>query len=152
MPPASEGGAIELPRTWRPFGPRIAAVVFGTVLVAAFVWLWLSFDQQTKDAINVLERATVIGIVLTGVALLFAMARSRVTADEDGLTVVNGYRRRHFDWAQVVLVRMPQGAPWPTLDLDDGSTISMLGIHGSDGARARTAVRELKAVVAQQSA
>ena len=50
---------------------------------------------------------------------------------------------------QVVRVAMPPGAPWPTLDLDDGTTISAMGIHGSDGARARTAVAELKALVAR---
>ncbi|MEQ6902739.1 PH domain-containing protein [Nocardioides sp. YIM 152588] len=140
-----------MPKTWRPFGPRIAAVVFGTVLVGAFAWLWLSFDQQTKDTVGILQKLTVFAIVGTGVALLYAMARSRVTADDEGLTLVNGYRRRRYEWAEVVLVRMPLGAPWPTLDLADGTSVSVLGIHGSDGARARTSVRELKAVLAAHS-
>ncbi|WP_141013394.1 PH domain-containing protein [Nocardioides sambongensis] len=137
-----------LPRTWRPFGPRLAAPVFALFLVGAFAWLWLSFDQQTRDAINVIERGTVIAIVGVGVALLYAMARSRVTVTEDGITLVNGYRRRDFAWAEIEKVRMPLGAPWPNLDLADGRTIPMLGIQGSDGGRAKTAVREVKALVA----
>ena len=47
-----------------------------------------------------------------------------------GLTVVNGYRKRHLEWAQVVSVQLPPGAPWPSLDLDDGTTISAMGIAG----------------------
>ena len=37
------------------------------------------------------------------------------------------------------------------LDLSDGTTLSMIGIQGSDGARARRAVRELRALVASHS-
>ncbi|AIY17355.1 PH domain-containing protein [Pimelobacter simplex] len=137
-----------LPRTWRPFGPRMAAAVFAVVLVGAFAWLWLRFDEQTKEAVNVLEKATVIAIVGLGLALMFALARSRVVARPDGLTIVNGYRKRELTWAEVGTVRMPRGAPWPHLDQGDDVRISLLGIHTSDGARAETAVRELKAVVA----
>lgn len=138
-----------LPRTWRPFGPRMAAAVFAIVLVGAFAWLWVRFDEQTKQAINILEKATVIGIVGLGLALMFALARSRVVARPDGLTIVNGYRKRELTWAEVGTVRMPRGAPWPHLDQGDDVRISLLGIHTSDGARAATAVRELKAIVAE---
>ncbi len=153
MPAASEEAAAPpLPHTWRPFGPRIAAAVFGVVLVGAFAYLWLSFDQQTKESVNPLQRGTVIALILVGLALMYAMARSKVVASDDGLVVVNGYRRRAYEWAEVVAVRMPPGAPWPTLDLADGNTVSAMGIHGSDGARARRAVHELKAVLADESA
>lgn len=137
----------DLPRTWRPLGPRIAALVFGVFLVVAFTGLWASFPDETKDAISPLQRATVVFFIGLGLALLNGLARSRITADEGGLVVVNGYRTRRLEWAQVVAVHMPPGAPWPTLDLDDGTTISAMGIHGSDGARARTAIAELKALL-----
>ncbi|MBM7515129.1 PH domain-containing protein [Nocardioides nitrophenolicus] len=146
MTPATDVPA--LPRTWRPLGPRLAAAVFAVILVGAFAWLWVSFDDQTKDAVNDLEKATVIFFILLGLALLNALARSRVVAREDGLTVVNGYRSRRLSWAEVGAVRFPQGAPWPHLDLGDDQRISLLGIHASDGARAATAIRELRAVVA----
>jgi len=139
--------APDLPRTWRPLGPRIAALVFGIFLVLAFAGLWISFPQETKDAVSPLQRATVVFFIGLGLALLNALARSRITADDDGLVVVNGYRTRRLEWAQVVAVQMPPGAPWPTLDLDDGTTISAMGIHGSDGARARAALAELKALL-----
>ncbi len=141
--------APELPRTWRPLGPRIAAVVFGVVLVGGFAWLWVSFDDQTRATVGGLQKATVIFFVLLGLALMNGLARSRITATEAGLIVVNGYRKRTLEWAQVVRVSMPAGAPWPTLDLDDGTTISAMGIHGSDGERARAALAELKAIVSR---
>ena len=137
-----------LPRTWRPLGPRYAAIAFSFVLVGIFLFMWFTLPQQTKDAITPLQQATVGAFVLLGVGFLVALARSRITATEAGLTIVNGFRRRDFEWAQVVAIRMPKGAPWPTLDLADGTTRSAMGIHQSDGARARYAVRELKTYLA----
>ncbi|GAB4004504.1 PH domain-containing protein [Nocardioides ultimimeridianus] len=162
MPADSDGGGgtggrrlaamPPLPRTWRPIGPRYAAYAFGVVLLGIFLFMWFTFPQQTKDAISPLERATVLGFVFVGDALLYALARSRITATEEGLVVVNGFRTRRFEWAQVVAIRMPRGAPWPTLDLSDGTTCSAMGIHQSDGARARYGVRELKTYLAQRAA
>ena len=139
--------SLSLPRTWRPKGPRIAALVFGIVLILTFAGLWITFPQETKDAVSPLQRATVIFFIGLGLLLLNGLARSRVVAEESGLDVVNGYRKRHLEWAQVVSLHRPPGAPWPTMDLDDGTTISVMGIHGSDGLRARTAVAELKALL-----
>lgn len=145
--PADSEPLPPLPRTWRPFGPRIAALVFAIVLVVTFGMLWWSFDEQTKEAVNTVQRITVIIVLGTGIALLYAMGRSKLVATGAGLTLVNGFRRREYEWAEVIAIRMPPGAPWPTLDLADGTTVSALGIHGSDGARARDAVLEVKALL-----
>lgn len=150
MPAGSE--LPDLPQTYRPFGPRMAALVFGALLVGAFAWLWITFDQQTKDSVGLLQKATVIGFVLLGLVLLNALARSRVVATDAGLTLVNGYRTRTYEWAEVIALRMPVGAPWPSLDISDGTTVSVMGIHASDGARAKRAVLSLKALVAAHSA
>ena len=144
--------APPLPRTWRPFGPRMAAVVFGVVLVGAFAWLWVNFDQATKDSVGFLQKATVIGFILLGLVLMNGLARSRVTARDGGLTVVNGYRRRDLPWSEVGTVRFPQGAPWPYLQQAEDEKVSLMGIHASDGQRAAIAIRELRAVVAEHQA
>ena len=81
-------------------------------------------------------------------AAWFALVRSRVVATEEHLIVVNGYQRRAFEWAQVVAIHMPPGAPWATLDLADGDTCPVMGIQGSDGDRARLAVRQVRALLA----
>ena len=58
--------------------------------------------------------------------------------------MVNGYRRHDYEWAEVLAVHLPPGAPWAVLDLADGTSQSAMGIQGSDGARAQRAVRELR--------
>lgn len=141
---------IELPRTWRPLGPRIASAVAISSLVVVVGLLWFGFDEETKQAVTVFQRGTVIFLGLLAFSVLFALIRSRATATEAGLTVVNGYRTHHYEWPQVLAVRFPQGAPWVTLDLADGTSGMVIAIQASDGARAVTAVRELRALVDRQ--
>ena len=148
MPAGSE---VTLPRTWRPFGVRMAGTVLGIGLLVVVVFLWVGFDAETRAKFTTFQRGTVIAIGLLGFAVWFALVRSRVVAEADRLVVVNGYKRREFDYPQVVGVHLPPGAPWVTLDLADGSTVSAMGIQGTDGDRARRAGRELRAVVDAKS-
>jgi hypothetical protein len=149
MPAASES-RVPLPHTWRPLGPRIAGAVAGGALLVITLFLWIGFDEETRDAVTPLQRGTVILLGLIGFACLYALIRSRVDAEMDRLIVVNGYRRHEYEWAQIVGVHLPPGAPWVTLDLADGNTVSAMGIQGSDGARAKQAVRQLRALVDQR--
>ena len=140
-------GLVALPHTWRPFGARLAGVVFGGALLVVCAFAWFSFDPETRAKFTPFQRGTLVFLGLLAFAAWFALVRSRVVAEEDRLVVVNGYRRRELDWAEIVAVHLPPGAPWVTLDLSDGTTLAALGIQGSDGARARTAVRQLRALV-----
>ena len=139
-----------LPHTWRPLGPRIAGAVAGGALLVITVFLWIGFDEETRDAVTTFQRGTVVFLGLIGFSCLYALIRSRVDAEMDRLIVVNGYRRHEYEWAQIVGVHLPPGAPWVTLDLADGNTVSAMGIQGSDGARAKQAVRQLRALVDQR--
>ena len=141
----------ELPRTWRPHGARIAAAVFGALLLLLVVGVWVALGADLRARFTLAQRGTLVGLGLLGFAGLHAIARSRVTAEERGLTVVNGYRRQVFEWSQLVAVNLRRGAPWAGLDLSDGTSISMLGIQGSDGQRAVRAVQELRRLVAEHS-
>ena len=149
MPAASDVPPV-LPHTWRPLGPRIAGIVAGGALLAITGLLWIGFDQETRDAVTPFQRGTVVFIGLIGFGALYALIRSRVDAEMDRLIVVNGYRRHEYEWPQIVGVHLPPGAPWVTLDLADGNTVSAMGIQGSDGARAKQAVRQLRALVNQR--
>ncbi|WP_121258824.1 PH domain-containing protein [Nocardioides ferulae] len=146
MPAASEPGAAgaQLPRSWRPFGPRIAGLVFGLALVVVCAFAWFGFDPETRAKFTAFQRGTLVFLGLLIFAVMYALMRSRVVAEAERLVVVNGYRRHEYAWAEVVAVHLPPGAPWATFDLADGSTVSAMGIQGSDGARARQAVRELR--------
>ena len=65
--------------------------------------------------------------------------------------MVNGYRTRHYEWSQVIGVSLAAARPGPPLDLSDGTTVSLFAVQGSDGTRARRAIREIRAIVAAQT-
>jgi hypothetical protein len=152
MPADSEAdprpGAPSLPRTWRALGVRIALWIFGGGLIAVVAAVWLLLDPEIRAQFTMLERATLVLIGLMLFTAYYGLMRSRVTATSGGLTVVNGYRKRTYEWSQVIGVSLRRGAPWGTVDLSDGTTVSMMGVQGSDGTRARRAVREIRAAIA----
>ena len=148
MPAASEPAAgPALPHTWRPFGVRMAGILFGTLLLVVCAFAWFGFDDETRARFSPFQRGTVVFLGLLFYSAGYAMARSRVVAEPDRLVVVNGYRRHEYDWAEVLAVHLPPGAPWAVLDLADGTSQSAMGIQGSDGSRAQRAVRELRALL-----
>jgi PH (Pleckstrin Homology) domain-containing protein len=144
MPADSE---VALPRTFRPLGVRVAIGVLGALLLLVVVVMWLAFPPEIRAQFTPLELGTVIALGLLFYACGFALARSRVVAREDGLTVVNGYRTRRFHWNEVLAVTLRNGSPWAVLDLSDGTTVAAMGIQGSDGPRAARQVREIRALV-----
>jgi hypothetical protein len=148
MPAASDAvPAPSLPHTWRPFGVRMAGLLFGTLLLVVVAFAWFGFDDETRARFSPFQRGTVLFLGALFYSAGYAMARSRVVAERERLVVVNGYRRHEYEWAEVLAVHLPPGAPWAVLDLADGTSQSAMGIQGSDGSRAQRAVRELRAVL-----
>lgn len=157
MPAASEQGRDlpalpELPVRFRPLGVGIAAVAFGVILVVTVVAVWLALPPAAQAGFTFLQKATVVGMMLGAGAIGHALGRCRVDADEEGLTVVNGYRSHRLAWQQVVSVSLRPGSPWAVLDLSDGTNRSAMGIQGSDGARAVRQTRQLRALVEAHAA
>lgn len=138
-----------LPHTWRPMGSRLVALVLGLGLIVVFGAAWLSLDDETQAKFTALQIGTVFFVVGLGLGCLHALGRSRATATREGLLVVNGYRKRRLAWEQVIEVRLAPGAPWVTLDLSDGTTCAVMAIQGSDGGRAATAARQLRALLVE---
>ncbi len=136
--------APDLPRTWRPLGVRLAGAAFGAGLLIICLFAWIGLPDEVRDEFGFLQRVTLVLLGGLAFAAGFALVRSRAVASETGLTVVNGYRRHEFEWAELVAVHMPPGAPWAVLDLADGTTCSVMAIQGSDGGRARQALAELR--------
>jgi hypothetical protein len=136
-----------LPVTFRPRGVRIAAMVFGGVLLVTVVFLWVSFPDDVRESFTTFQRLTVLVFALLVWAIEFALTRCRIEATEGGLRVVNGYRTHRFSWPEIVSVTLRPGNPWAVLDLSDGTSRGAMGIQGSDGARAQTQVRQLRALI-----
>jgi hypothetical protein len=144
-------GQVVLPHTWRPFGARVAGVLLGGMLLVLVVAVWVAWGADVRARFTFFQRSTLVGFGLIAFGCWFALMRSRVTADAHGVTVVNGYRRRAFEWSEVIGVNLRRGAPWAGMDLSDGTSISMVAIQGSDGERAIRAVRELRRLIAENS-
>ena len=147
MPPGSDPLDVVLPHTFRPFGVRIAIYTLGALLVLMTLVMWFAFPPRIRAQFNPLEVITIIGLGLMFYAAGYALARSRVVAREDGLTVVNGYKTRRFEWNEVLAVSLRNGSPWAMIDLSDGTTVPAMGIQGSDGPRATRQVRQVRALV-----
>ena len=138
---------LQLPQTWRPLGVRVAVIGVGLMLVVVCAAAWVGFDQSVRDRFTGLQIATLF-IMGAGLASCgWALARARVTAEVATLVVVNGFRTRRLAWAEVIAIHLSEGAPWATLDLADGTTISAMAFQGSDGRRARDGVRAVRALI-----
>ena len=118
------------------------------MLVALCTAVWIGLGAEIRSQFTLFQRGTLVFVAVLLFGSWNALVRSRVTATEQSLTVVNGYRRREYEWSQVISVSLRRGAPWGTLDLSDGTSISLIGVQGSDGERARRAVREIRATIA----
>ncbi len=148
MPAGSDPLAgVSLPHTIRPFGVRIAIYVLGALLLLTTVVMWFAFPPSIRAQFTVFQVLTILAIGLLFYAGGHALSRSRLVARESGLTVVNGYRTRRFEWNEILAVTLRPGSPWAILDLSDGTSVPAMGIQGSDGDRAQRQVRRLRALV-----
>ncbi|TDC71401.1 PH domain-containing protein [Actinomadura sp. GC306] len=96
---------------------------------------------------KLLDRILIVAFGAFVAWVLHMLARCRVVADEGGITVVNAFRTRTLEWPEVLDVSMSQGEPWPTLDLADGTSISAMGINGTEKALAARQLTELRTLL-----
>jgi hypothetical protein len=141
MPVVSEP---ELPHTWRPLGVRLAVIFFGGLLAVVCVAGWIAVGPDVRSRVTVYQQVTVWLLGALAAAIGWGLVRCRLTATVDGLELVNGYRHRSYEWAEVLAVHLPNGAPFATFDLADGTSSMVLAIQSSDGDRAKTAVRQVR--------
>lgn len=143
----SERALPSLPHTWRPFGIRVAVLGFGLTLAIVCAAAWFGFDESVRDRFSWLQRGTLFVFAAGAATCGWALGRARVTAEMEILVVVNGFKTRELAWEEVLSVHLPPGAPWASLDLADGTTISAMAFQGSDGSRAQHGVRQLRALI-----
>ncbi len=143
---------VALPRRWRPFGARLAALVAAVALSVAVASLWLMLSDEVQAKFSLFQRLTLLGVFAVILILLNGIFRTSAVADPSGLTVTNGYKVRRYEWAQILRVSLHRNRPWALLDLSDGSTLPVMAIQVSDGDRARLATRELVTVIAEHTA
>ncbi|HEV7626126.1 MAG TPA: PH domain-containing protein [Streptomyces sp.] len=113
-----------LPVTFRPTRTRVVLVSVGIALfgVLTFVGLILPVTSPGQRVSFI-----VTGLLFLGVLLL--LSRPHVTADTEGVTVVNLTTTRRLEWAEVLGVHLRPGDPWVSLDLADGTNLPAMGIQ-----------------------
>lgn len=143
---------VALPRTYRPLGARVATAMAAVILVSSMSFLWVMLPGSIQAEFAIEQRITLVLFLIVMLVVLNAMFRTSAHADDGGLTITNGYRERRFSWPEIVGVSLGANHPWALVDLADGTTVALMAIQGSDGARARQAAHELAAVIASRTA
>ncbi|MEO5873986.1 MAG: PH domain-containing protein [Streptosporangiaceae bacterium] len=131
--------------TWRPRRSRAIAYTMASIIMVMMVVLAI----VVPPPFGVIDK---VGLILFGglvAGILCLIGRCRLTADARGLTVVNVVRTHRYEWAEIVRINLQPGDPWPTLDLANGESIGAMGIQGSEGERAKVAVREVRELLVQ---
>ncbi|MFD5123360.1 PH domain-containing protein [Streptomyces sp. NPDC058385] len=142
-----------LPVTFRP--ARTRAVLLG---LGGAMFVTLTAIALMLGSLNPGDRLT---FVFTGALLLgglVLLARPKVVADDEGVTVVNIARSRRLAWAEIVQVTLRPGDPWVFLNLSDGTSLAAMGIQPAMAkeraladARALRALTEVRSVVSGRS-
>jgi Bacterial PH domain len=148
-PGGGRGTALPaLPVTWRPHRTRTIIYTVAAILAGSMTAIAATLPSDGGEPWPLPDRIAFACIGFAGALVLMVLARPKAVADADGLTVVNMLRTHRLEWAQIVTVNLRSGDPWVLLDLDDGTTLSVMGIQPADGlTAARTAVAELRALV-----
>jgi Bacterial PH domain len=128
---------------WRPRTTRVVAYTTAGAIMLGMVVLAVVVAPQFA----LLDRTLMVVFGLVVAWVLHMLARCRVEADERGVRVVNAFRARRLEWAEVVEASMSPGEPWPTLDLADGTSLGAMGINGAERALAARQLAELQALI-----
>ncbi|MFI7274773.1 PH domain-containing protein [Streptomyces sp. NPDC049879] len=144
---SAQAAAAPLPVTFRPTVTRVVLLAIGFSVLAVMTVIAFLLPAQGAVVWGTGDRAAFVGsgLLVLGVTLL--LARPRVTADRDGVTVVNLTTTRRLAWAQIVRVTLRPGDPWVTLDLADGTVLAVMAIQpGVSRARSMEQARTLRAL------
>lgn len=119
-------------------------VAYGASVAMIVITVVIGVALPADITFTVSQLVTLALILLAVLALLHGVGRSFVRAGDDGVEVLNGYRRRLVPWAEVEGFAMNTGAPWPTLVTTSDERVMLFAIQGSDGPYARDAMAYLR--------
>ncbi|MCX3059196.1 PH domain-containing protein [Streptomyces beihaiensis] len=137
--PDTTAAAPALPVTFRPSLTRAILHVLGAASFVAITVVALLLDTMTAG-----ERISFLFTAAVFWGALGLLARPKIVADEQGVTVVNVARSRRLTWAEIVQVNLRPGDPWVFLDLTDGTSLAAMGIQ--PGIAKQSAIRDAGAL------
>ncbi|RBM24041.1 PH domain-containing protein [Streptomyces sp. PT12] len=136
-----------LPLTIRPTVTRVALMSIGAAVFAVLTLIAALLPAGGAVSWSLGERAAVAASGLLAWGVLALLSRPKVTADREGLTVINLTTTRRLAWPEVVRVTLRPGDPWVTLDLADGTVQPVMAIQpGVARSRALADARTLRSL------
>ncbi|WP_308128254.1 PH domain-containing protein [Modestobacter italicus] len=129
-----------------------ALMAAGLVLAMTVVAVLLKESTTGVVSFQTADQVAMIGLGLAMGAGVLLLGRSRVDADADGIRVRNVLMNHDLPWAAVRAVRFDEHSPWASLLLGNGDELAVSAVQAADGARALTAVRGLRALLADHQA
>jgi hypothetical protein len=145
---SNDVAVLGLPHTWRPLFGRVVGIAMAFFMLGGTILLAVILPGSGTVAYHSVDRAGIAALGVPIAAVLVLLARPKLTADLDGLTVVNLIRRRVLAWSEVVGIDMAVAGSWASFDLDDGTSLPVLALQTVDGKRFRRGVAEVSALIA----
>ena len=126
---------------------RVLCFTLAPIVVLAYVALSI--------ALTVIEWKSWHGydiVWMNLLGLLFGFVVWRVGSIEarpshDGLTVRNIFSTHFYEWNQIIDAHLPLSSSWAVLDLNDGTTTSVMAIQHSDAGRAQNEINRLRTLI-----
>jgi len=137
--PADEQAAF------RPRRGRILPLVLATIAVVVCTIVAIGMGAAGEWQVG--DQLALVGLGLGLAAFLGRYASIKAVPDGSGLMVRNLMLTRTVAWDEVIEVRFPDGAPWVTLELDDGDELAVMAIQRADGQLGRDEAMRLARIV-----
>ena len=130
---------------FRPRRGRILPLVLGSVAVVVCTIVAIGMGAAGEWQVG--DQLALVGLGLGLAAFLGRYASIKAVPDGSGLMVRNLMLTRTVAWDEVIEVRFPDGAPWVTLELDDGDELAVMAIQRADGQLGRDEATRLARIV-----
>lgn len=131
---------------------RLTRVCWGVAALVMVVFVAVAIGLGTATTGDAAFRLgdQIAMVVLGGLiaTAVLGFTRPRVHADLDGVRIRNVLGEKLVPWQVVRAVRLDDGAPWASLDLEDDDTLALFAIQSNDGDRAVEAVLGMRALLA----
>jgi hypothetical protein len=131
---------------FRPRRGRILPLVMATVAVVVCTVVAIGMGlADTGWALG--DQLALVGLGLAMAAFLGRYASIKAVPDDTGIRVRNLMLTRRVSWDEILEVRFPEGAPWVSVELDDGDELAVMAVQRADGQFAREEALRLAGIV-----
>lgn len=132
----------------RPRKIAILGAISATVVLATVIVLGVMLQSDGIE-LRVVDKIGFMSVGVAGAAAIMLVARPRLIADAEGMTVRNVLGETVLPWPVVHRIVFPKGAHWAQAVLADDDLISLLAIQAMDHQRAVDALKAIRAMHAQ---